>query len=794
MAFLFSLNMLAQGNISGTVTDENETPLEFVNVILHASADSSMIKAAITDEKGFFSFESIPSGQYFILFRQVGTAERTSEKFDYKEGQSFQVPKIQLGGAEGSLDAVEVVYVKPLVEIKADKTIFNVEGTTNATGLNGLELLRKAPGVTVDNNENIMVKGKGGIVIYIDGKLTPLDGDALKDMLKNMQSSNIESIEIITNPSAKFDAAGNAGIINIKLKKNRNFGTNGTVSLGYGVQRYSKYNTNVTLNHRNERWNLYGMYGNNWGKTWSYMDFERRQNGIIFDQFSDNMGKGFRQNFKTGADYFINKKNTIGVMVTGNFGENIWNGDTRTVITEPVGVNDRVLVAKSLNEGRRDNLNANLNYHYADTTGRDLVMDYDFGIFDFYNNSYQPNRYYTPSENAVLYENNFRNNNSTLIQLNTLKADYEQPLGKGKLGAGFKLSLVQTRNDLDFYNVVAGEDFVDSTRTNEFEYYENINAGYINYNRQIKKFSLQLGLRAEHTVSQGELVVTTTQDYDKIDRNYVNLFPSAALTYEVNPKNNLNLTYSRRIDRPSYQDLNPFEYRLDELSYMKGNVNLRPQMTHSLELAHTYSYMITTSLTYSRTEDFFTEITDTTEVQRSYMSPRNLGYQEYFGLNIGSPLPIAKWWNGYANVNVTQLHNRADFGENRVIDLRVASYSFYLQNSFTLSKTLSVEISGWYSGPSVWGGTFKNNPLWSLDVGMKKTFMSDRATLRLSYGDIFWSSRWRGVSDYAGLYMDARGGWESRQFRANLSFNLGNTQLKKLERKTGIDDLKKRVE
>lgn len=752
-----------------------------------------MVKAAISDGNGAFAFEQIPSGNYFILFRQVGLPDRTSQPFEYKEGQSFQVPPVKMGAAGAELNAIEVVYVKPLVEIKADKTIFNVEGTTNAAGLNALEVLRKAPGVTVDNNENIMVKGRGGIVIYIDGKLTPLDGDALTDMLKNMQSSNIESIEIITNPSAKFDAAGNAGIINIKLKKNKNFGTNGTLSLGYGVQKYGKYNTNITLNRRTEKWNLYGMYGNNWGKNWSFQDFYRRQNAIEFDQNTTNVSEGLNNNFKTGADYFINSKHTVGVMLTGNLSENIWNGNTRTDIGDPSGF-DRVLIAQSLNDGRRDNVNANLNYHYKDTLERDLVVDVDYGIFDYWTDSYQPNTYYNPAESVVLYENNFKNNSATLIKLGTIKADYEQPFLKGKLGAGFKVALVETDNDLDFFNVINGVDVVDSTRTNTFAYRENINAGYLNYNRQIKKLSIQLGLRAEHTVSKGELIVTTTKQYENIDRNYINLFPSAALTYEVNAKNTLNLTYSRRIDRPSYQDLNPFEYRIDELSYSKGNVNLRPQMTHSFELTHTFMYMVNTSLGYGRTQDFFTEITDTTEVERSFISPQNLGFQEYFSLNLGSPIPIKKWWNGYFNANFTHLHNRASFSEVRTIDLRANSYSFYLQNTFNLNKALSLEVSGWYSGPGIWGGTFVNDPMWSLDLGMKYVFMKERATLRMTYGDIFWASQWRGVSDFAGLYMDASGGWESRIFRVNLSMNLGNTQVKKNERKTGIDDLKKRVE
>jgi iron complex outermembrane receptor protein len=790
--FAFS-SLFTQAQITGVVRDESAKPLEFVNVYLMQSSDSMMMKVSVSDSSGVYTFESIPSGNYYLQFRQPGYVEVLTAAFDYAEGDNYRVPEVALAAAQGNLDALEVVYTKPLVEIKADKTVFNVEGTTNAIGLNALELLRKAPGVMVDNNENIMVKGKGGIIVFIDGKRTPLDGDGLKNMLKNMQSSNIESIEIITNPSAKYDAAGNAGIINIRLKKNKNIGTNGSVSLGYGVQRYSKYNTNFTLNHRTEKWNLYGMYGNNWGKSWSYMDFERKQNGLFFDQFSDNSSDGLKHNYKAGADYFINKKHSVGMMVSGMAGENNWYGDTRTVITDILPEDNRVLIAKSRNSGRNDNISFNANYHFADTLGHDLTVDVDYGVYDNYANNFQPNLYYNSAENVVLYENNFKNNTSTLIGLWTGKADYEQNFLKGKLGLGVKTSIVNTDNSLDFFNVIDQVDIIDSSRTNTFEYYENINAGYVNYNVQKGKFTVQAGLRAEQTVSKGELVAKTTQDYEKIDRNYVNYFPSAAVTYQVNEKNSLNLTYSRRIDRPSYQNLNPFEYRLDELSYSKGNVNLRPQMTNSIDLTHTFMYMVNTTVSYARTDDFFTEITDTTETTRSYISPKNLGYQEYYSFNIGTPLPLAKWWNGYLNFTLTHLHNSADFGEGLVIDLRQTNYNVYMQHSFTVSKSLGFEVSGWYSGPGVWGGTFKNDPLWSLDLGMKKTFMDDKAALRLSIGDVFWSSRWRGVSDYGGLYMDAKGGWESRQFRASFSYNFGNQNIKARDRKTASDDIKKRI-
>ncbi len=790
---LFPSFLWGQSVVYGTVMDEKGAPVEFANTILLLAKDSSMVKTSLSDADGKYSFDYINEDAYFVEIRQVGYSSVRTKVFEVKGGISIAVPEVRLSAGVDELQALEVVYVKPLVEVKADKTIFNVEGTTNAMGLNALELLRKAPGVVVDNNENIMVKGRGGIVVYIDGKLSPLDGDGLKDYLKNLQSANIESIEIITNPSSKYDAAGNAGIINIKLKKNKNFGTNGNVSAGWATQRYSKYNTNLSLNHRNAKINAYMNYGNNWGYNWNYMDFFRVQNGISFDQFTNNRSAGLNHNYKAGVDFFVHPKHTLGVMVTGNNGANEWMSTARSVITDVDPSLDRILVARGENIGRRDNINANLNYHYSDTLGHDLNVDLDYGYFDIYNDSYQPNRYYNSAENFILYENNFRNNTGTGINLYTVKADYEQNLGKGRLGAGFKSSIVETNNRLDFFNVVDGKDFVDSLRTNKFGYFENINALYVNYKREFGSWSIQAGVRAEHTRSIGDLDALTDQSYDQIDRNYINFFPSGGLTYAVNQKNSLSLTYSRRIDRPSYQDLNPFEYRIDELSYRKGNVNLRPQMTHSIEFGHTWMYMVNTSLSYGRTEDFFTEITDTTEVLRSFIIPRNLGFQEYFAMNVGSPLPIKKWWNGYLNLSFTHLYNRADFGANKTIDLRANNYNIYMMHTFTLNKTTSAEISGWYSGPGIWGGTFVNEPMWSMDLGAKKSFLNDKFIVRVAYADIFWTSRWRGVSDFAGLYMDARGGWESRQFRVNLSYSFGNQDLKTRERKAGSEDLNRRV-
>jgi len=787
--------MAQSSSISGKVEDANHAPLEFVNVVLHEAADSSIHKVTTTDSKGDFSFEKIEAGKFFIEFVFVGLATQSGEVFDFDGTTAYQNKLVTLLPSSANLTEIEVVATRPLVEVNADKTVFNVEGTQNSNGLNAMELLRRAPGVMVDNNENIMVKGKSGIIIYIDGKRTPLDADGLAALLKGMPSSSIDRIEIITNPSAKYEAAGNAGIINIVLKKNQNFGTNGTATIGYGVQRYSKYNGNIQLNRRTEKWNLFGNYGNFSGSDWSYMNSIRKFNGLEFDQQTDNKEGHVNHNFKAGADYYLSENSTLGVQVSGNLSNNKFNSFSHTDISNNINFQlDSTLNAQTINEGRRDNGNFNLNYHFTDSTKKDLTIDLDYGSYSISTDGFQPNTYQLNDDSNTSYSKNYTNNNRTNIGIAVFKADYEQPLFKGTFGTGVRLSAVSTKNSLDFYKEVNSENVIDSTRTNDFDYTENINAAYVNYNRQIKKFGIQVGLRAEQTISDGNLTAFIPQNDEQVRRSYLNIFPSAALTYNVNQTNTLNLTYSRRIDRPSYQDLNPFEFRLDELSYSRGNAFLQPQYSDVVELSHTFMYAMTTSVSYTHTTGFFAEITDTTETSRSFIQPRNLGYQDNISFNINTPIPIAKWWNAYVGLYVYQVHNVATFEDNKTIDLRITSYGGYMQQTFNMTKTWSAEMSGWFNGPGVWGGTFKNRPMGGLDIGMKKEIWDGNGIIRVSYGDIFRTMHWRGISEYSGIYMDASGGWESQQFRVNFTWKFGNQNIKVKERKTGAEDFNKRVE
>jgi iron complex outermembrane receptor protein len=785
---------IAQSQLTGKIIDASSAPIAFANVVVLQSADSSIQKVAVTDDNGQFDIDFTKDGTFFLQVALMGYTPYSSPVFELANNSAKNFNTITLQTSNTLLSEVEVVSTRPLVEVKADKTIFNVDGTTNSTGLNAFELLRRAPGVMVDNNDNVLLKGRSGILIYIDGKRTPLDASGLTDLLKSMQSTSIDRIEIITNPSAKYEAAGNAGIINIVLKKNQNFGTNGNLTLGYATQLYSKYNSNLQLNRRTAKWNNFINYGYNEGNDWSFMNSLRRLNGVQFDQKTSIRSENATHQFKAGTDYYINNNSTVGAIVSGNISQTGMVSESQTDI-RTIGLTplDSTLIASTINDGVRNNINLNVNYHFTDSTKKDLTIDLDYGLFAIQTDGYQPNTYRYGNELLSSTNKNYSNNNSTEISIASLKADYEQPAFTGTLSGGIRLALVTTTNSLDFFKTVNNENLIDSARTNDFTYNEMINAAYLNYNKQIKKIGVQFGVRAEQTISDGQLTSFTSQNDARVERNYINLFPSAALTYSANEKNTFNLTYSRRIDRPSYQDLNPFEFRLDELSYQRGNEFLQPQYTHVVELSHTFMYAMNTSLSFSRTNGFFTEITDTTEFSRSFIQPRNLGYQDYVGVNINTPIPITKWWNAYLGVNLYQLHNVATFDDGQKIDIRVTSYGGYMQQTFTLTKTWSSELSGWYNGPSIWGGTFKNKPMGGIDLAVKKDLWNNQATLRIAYGDLLRTMRWRGISDYAGLFMDVNGGWESRLFRVNFTWKFGNQNIKSKERKIASEDLNKRV-
>ncbi|HEY1113266.1 MAG TPA: TonB-dependent receptor, partial [Chitinophagaceae bacterium] len=755
--------------ITGTASDADGAPVKGATVSL--LKDSTVVKLAVTKESGAYAFAGIGEGTYRVSVSHISFAPALSAPFTVATAD-VQVPALQLPKASGDLKGVTVTARKPIVEVKADKTILNVEGTINAAGSDALDLLRKSPGVLVDKDENLSLSGKNGVQVYIDGRPSPLSGQDLATYLKTLQSSQIESIEIITNPSARYEAAGNAGIINIRLKKNKAFGTNGSVTAGYNIGTYGKYNAGFSLNHRNKNINLYGNYNFNDSKNKIEQAIYRSVLDSLFDQNSDMTFSNSSHNFKAGADYTINKKSSIGALINGSFSAPVMSNSSRTgIVYQPTGLLHRTLVAANKAEMKRNNTTLNLNYNYTGTEGKTLALNADYGYYNLSTEQYQPNTYYDAAGNK-LSSIAYQMIAPTSIHISSLKGDWEQEFAKGKLGLGGKVAYIDAANDFQRYNVGSAGKELDRDRSNKFAYTENINAAYVNYNRAFKGLMVQAGLRMENTVSEGESngEKNTGGSYSKTNsgfrKSYTDFFPSAAITFNKNPKKQWSLTYSRRIDRPAYQDLNPFEFKLDEYTFQKGNTELRPQYTNSIGLSHTYNYKLNARLNYSHVKDMFTQLLDTAEKSKTFISKQNLAIQNIASLNLSYPFQY-KSFTSFVNLNSFYSKYNADFGAGREIDLDGFGLNIYAQNSMKFGKTKSwtAELTAFYNAPSLHQGSLQSKTMWSADMGMQKTLMQGKGTVKATFSDVFNTLQFRGTSRFAGQTSRITSRWESQQFK-----------------------------
>ncbi len=794
---LLGINVVAQvrGNISGLVADSKGNGIASVTVSLLLAKDSSLAKADVSNANGKFEIPVNKSGNYLLNYSAVGFQNKFSTIYTIKESENIVAATVQLVAADVKLQGVTVTTKKPLIEVKAGKTVFNVEASINATGSNAMELLQKSPGVQVDNNDNITMKGKTGVRIYVDGKMMQLDAKDLAAYLRSINSNDMEAIEMISNPSAKYDASGNAGIINIRLKKNKKFGTNGSINLGM-VQGYTpKGNGSLNLNYRDKKINIFGNIGGVIGIEENRINFYRIQKDSLYNQHTviDDNNKSY--NLKAGIDFFINSKSTFGILATTNYRHSDFSSTGNTVISyNPTGAFVKTLIAYNTVPLRRTNSNFNINYRYADTSGTEINFDADRGLFRGAGHSYQPNYFYDLNRNLIDSISN-RNYTPTDIDIYTAKLDVESKLGKGRIGYGAKTSFVTTENTFDFYNVLNGQDVKQLSLSNNFKYTENVNAVYVNYQQQVNdKWSIQAGLRAEQTNSNGILRREDgiQQPDDSVKKSYQDFFPSGALSWNVNKKHTLSLTYSRRIDRPSYQDLNPFENKLDQLTYEKGNAFLRPQYTNIVELTHTFLGLINTTIGYSHVKDYATATTDTIN-NATYIQMKNFALQQIYSFSIGSPLPINKWWSGYANIWYNYQTFNGTIGAN-VLNTAFPSYGAFLQQSFILGKDYTAEITGEYNGPGVWGGTWRSRPSGGVDVGMQKLLFKKKATIKISATDVFFTQPWNATSNFGGLYIHGSGSWESQTYRVSFSWRFGSNQIKKSrERQTGLESESKRI-
>ncbi|GAB3805408.1 outer membrane beta-barrel family protein [Spirosoma humi] len=756
--------------------------------------DSTLVKGAISDVDGKYAFENVGAGNYLIAAQQIGYRKTYSAPFAVDEAHpAVSVPALAMSDETKSLTEVKVVAQKPFIEQQVDRTVMNVENSIVASGNTALEVLEKAPGVTIDRqNDQIQLKGKAGVIVYIDGKQTYLSQQEVSNLLKNTPSDNIASIEIITNPGSKYDAAGNSGIINIKMKKNKNFGTNGTFILGTGYgwvnnlvgarDDLPKFNTSLNLNHREGKVNVFGNY--------SYVNRQSAQTNEInraipyngkttyFDQYSFRPNQFTGHSYKAGLDYFISNKSTVGVLFNGFTNDWRSNGLNNTFIRDQ---NRQLTSRPTTKTDARElmsNVTGNVNYKYDfDGKGREWTIDADYVHYGGKNSNNLSTIYYNPDNTLNRPNQDVRNNMPSVINILAFKTDYVHPMKNGsKVEAGLKSSFVDADNNT-IYDTLQQEIqqwLPDASRSNQFKYNENINAAYINYAGKIGKLKIQTGLRAEHTHSTGTSVTLN----QTVDRNYLNLFPTVFLSRQLDTNNVLNLSYSRRIDRPDYQNLNPFVFYLDPYTYQKGNPFLRPQYTNSVELTHVFKGAFSTTLGFSRTTDFINQETPRQIAAQNitYVTPENLGHLDNLSLNMSFPVPVTKWWRMQNNIS-TYYQNYQTVYSDTPYQVKLVAFNLYTSNNFTLSKTVSAEVSGWYNSASQYG-FYRAQPMGAFSIGVQKKLMDGKANLKLNVNDPFWMNQFRGRAAVQDIDFRVGSRWESRRIMLTFTYRFGNQNVK----------------
>ncbi len=795
--FLFS--QAQNASITGTLQNDQQEPVQFSNIILYQSADSSLVKVEPSDDEGKFRFSGLSAGNYYLVATYVGLADLKETGLNLTDGQTLELGTLTFQPTAVELTGATVTATRAMVEVKPDRTVFNVQGTINSTGSDAIELLRKAPGVMIDNNDNINVLGRSGVLLYVDGKRLPLTGEDLKAYLQSLPADQIDRFDIITNPGAKYEAEGNAGIIDIRLKRDEKLGTNGSLNLTGSKGRFARYNVGGSINYRNKKLNSFATFGQNDGMRFNSLAFNSQQNNIILNETNntDNTRNGF--NYRVGTDFFIGKEQTLGFLVSGNYSKNNGDGANRieiSPINSPSNI-DSILVASLISENRRNQNTFNLNYRFANKKGRSLNLDADYGKYTLESDQRQPNQYFNDKEDVLLTTiiNTFETPSD--IDIYTFKADYEDRLLNGKIGLGTKFSKVISDNTFLFFDEIDNVEIRDDEASNIFKYDETVYAAYVNYARSInKKWSFSVGLRTELTDAIGNLTPFAEENQKPpVLQDYLSWFPSAGLTWQVNRTNVLSLNYGRRINRPDYNVLNPFRNQLSELSFQEGNPNLFPEIVNNLELGYTLAYRYNFKLAYSKTSDQITRLIEpnSQDSRASSISWRNIASQTVVNFNISAPVQITKWWSGFFNGSASYIDNQADYGNGAVVDVQVFNYNIFQQHTFTLPKGFKGEISGWYSGPGVWGGVFEFEDSWSLNLGLQRKFLNDQLNVRISASDIFFQSGWNGVSEFNGLISTGNGYWDSRRVSLSLSYNFGNQKVKSRKRKTGIEEESKRV-
>jgi hypothetical protein len=741
----FLIAQTISGKISGQVADENGRPLEGATVALTRLRDSVTIKYELTLADGSFNIGISSAGTFCVKITSIGKTPFKNEGIAVDSQHLLVILKpVTMQTSAKTLQEVVITSKKAFLEQKMDRMVVNVDALISNAGTTALEVLEKSPGVAIDQAGQISFHGKSGVAIYIDDKPTYLSGSDLENYLRSMPSSTLSQIELMTNPPAKYDAAGTAGIINIKTKKTKLKGFNLGMSFGLRQSRYSANNNSMDFNYRKDKINVFGTFAYTFSNGFNDIDINRSyfynagQSSGALTQNSYIRTKSSGYNAKLGMDLYSSENTTIGVLFNGIIRSPDQFNNSKGQLLNAAGQADSSIVSKNKELGKFKNGSANLNYkHTFKKGGPEITANLDYLAFATDNNQTFSNQ--SQATAGSVSTDQLNGNLPAAIHIYSAKADYSHPLSDGwKLESGVKSSYTNTDNQANYFNIVNGIALTDNDKTNHFLYREAINAGYINFNKDFKRLSVQAGLRLENTDSRGHQLGNAQKPDSAFNRNYTGLFPAIYLLYKLDTlgDHQLKMTYGRRVERPYYQDLNPFISPLDKYTFYVGNPYLLPSYSGNIELGYIYKDRISFTMTYTDIRDRSTE---TIEIRNGYYfsRPGNISSTKLYDLNADASFDPASWFSLELSGDVWQIRQASAFYTG-TLNSHNTSFSGQAVLQFKLKKGWTLQTDGKYQSKQT-DAQFTLAARGRLNIAASKT-LSPRATLKLSINDLLFTN------------------------------------------------------
>ncbi|GAB3806329.1 outer membrane beta-barrel family protein [Spirosoma humi] len=789
---LFPAALLAQTTpsrqawIRGKLVDEKKAPIPFTTVALHRTADSVLITGVVADESGVFALQIRP-GRYYLKVSAVSYREKIVPAIDVDE-QDKQLGSLVLVASAKRLDEVVVRGEKSQMELALDKRIFNVGKDLANAGGTASDILKNIPSVAVDGDGNVSLRGSNSVRILIDGKPSGLVSFKGGSGLQQLQGSMIERVEVITNPSARYEAEGMGGVINIVLKKERKEGFNGSfdVITGYPTNFGAAANINYRRKNLNFFVNYTASFRNTPGRSSLYQEVYSNDTTFVYRQNSTSSLKGQNNNARAGIDYYFNPKSILTASYTWRLSKGKRFSDIQ-YLDYKTNTND---VLQSITSRTQDETETEPNSEYVVSykktfarEGHELTADVRY--LDNWEKSDQffAQKTSLPDGNSSTIPSTLQRalNDETEKQL-LVQVDYVKPFAKdGKLEGGLRVS---SRNMTNDYSVT--QQNTDNTwtplpgLTNDFLYVEKINALYGIVGNKVRKFSYQMGLRAEWT----NVTTTLKQTNDVNPRSYANLFPSVHATYDLPRQHALQISYSRRVRRPQYNDLSPFMTFSDNRNFFSGNPDLNPEFTNAFEVGH-IKYVekgsMSSSVYYRHTTGKIIRIRRVDDQGNSTTRPENLATEDSYGAEFTGSYALYKWWKLDGSVNFFRAVTN---GGNLDASYQSDTYSWFtrLMSRFTILKSTDFQLRGNYEAPQKTPqGT--RQAIATLDLSLSKDVLHNNGTLVLNVIDVFNSRRYRSITEGANFYTESSSQGRLRQL--NLTFNYRLHQAKKKTKEPG---------